>query len=143
LHPHEGVARHVGHDPQRERHDRMQPDQAQGHRYQAERHDRTERGERRAAGDRVRGSRGHGIDEMAGEHRHEQIGDGRPQQAAGNDRSTGRLVQPVPKHEGQHHTYRGGALIDLSGHGVIRLRSRAHRLRLIDERRHQAERTRG
>ena len=43
LHAHEGVARHVGHDPQRERHDRLQPDQAQDHRHQAQRHDGAER----------------------------------------------------------------------------------------------------
>ncbi len=39
LHAHEGVAGHVGHDPQRERHDRVQPDQTQRHRNQTQRHD--------------------------------------------------------------------------------------------------------
>ena len=40
-----------------------------------------------------------------------------------------RLLEPVAEHEGQHHANGGGALVDLSGHGVIRLRSRARRLR--------------
>ena len=128
LHAHEGVARHVGHDPQRERHDRLQPDQAQDHRDQPQRHDRAERQDRRAARGRVRRARGHGIDEMAGEHRHEQIGHGRAQQAGGDDSRADRLVEPVTKHEGQHHANRGGAVVALSGHGVIRLRSRADRL---------------
>jgi hypothetical protein len=35
----------------------------------------------------------------------------------------------VAEHEGQHHTNSGGAPVDLSGHGIIRLRSRADRLR--------------
>ncbi len=54
LHAHESVARHLGHDPQRERHDRMQPDETQGHRDQTKRHDRTESRERRVACGRVR-----------------------------------------------------------------------------------------
>jgi hypothetical protein len=47
----------------------------------------------------------------------------------------------VPKHEGQHHTNSGGALVDLSGHGVIRALRRAP-APLVDERRHIAERKR-
>ena len=57
--------------------------------------------------------------------------DGRAEQAAGDDRGAGRLIEPVAEHERQHHADRGGALVDLSGHGVIRLRSRACRLRWL------------
>ena len=78
---------------------------------------------RRAAGSDA--PDGHGIDQMAREHRHEQVGDGRAEQAAGDDGGADRLVQPVAEHEGQHPANRGGALVDVSGHGVIRLRSRA------------------
>jgi hypothetical protein len=37
----------------------------------------------------------------------------------------------MAKHERDHHAYRGGALVDRSGHGVIRLRWRADRLRWL------------
>jgi len=48
----------------------------------------------------------------------------------------------VPEHERDHHAYGGGTFVDLSGHGVIRLRSRANRLHLDDAVRHQAEQER-
>jgi len=53
LHAHEGVARHVGHDPQRERHDRLQSDQTKRHRDQAQRHDGAKGRERGAARGRI------------------------------------------------------------------------------------------
>src|ERR1700733_7456856 len=62
---------------------------------------------------------------MPREQRHEEVGDGRAEQAAGDDSGTDRLLQPVAKHERQHHANRGGAPVDLSGHGVIRLRTPA------------------
>ena len=129
LQAHEGVARHVGHDPQRERHDRLQPDQAQHHRGEPQRHDRGERRQRRPARRRVGRSRGHGVDQMAGEYRHEQVGHRGSQQAAGNHGRADRLREPVAEHEGQHQADGGGAYPGRGGHGVIRLRSRTRRLR--------------
>jgi hypothetical protein len=87
------------------------------------------------ARDRIGGAHGHRIDQMSGEQRHEQIGDGGAKQAAGNRRHADRLTQPMAKHEGQHHADRRGALAGLVGHGIARLRSRAGRLHRVDERR--------
>jgi hypothetical protein len=129
------ASRHVGHGAQRERHDRAQPDQAQDHRGKAQRHDGAERDECRAARSRIRRARCHRIDEVSGKYRHEQVGHGRAEQTAGNDRGADRLIAPMAKHEGQHHANRGGALVGLIGHGVIRLRSRARRLHRVDARR--------
>ena len=126
LHPHEGVARHVGHDLQRERHDRLQADQAQDHRGQTQRHDAAEGRERRMARIGIRGAGGQRVDEMAGKHRHEEVGHGRAQQAAGHRGGAARLLQPVAEHEGNHHADGGGTFFSLGalgGHGVIRLRS--------------------
>ncbi len=80
------------------------------HRGEPERHDRAESRPRRAARGWVGRARGHGVDEMAGEYRHEQVGHRGPQQAAGNDRGADRLLEPVAEHEGQHHADRGGRL---------------------------------
>ncbi|MGY3075391.1 hypothetical protein ACVWZZ_001762 [Bradyrhizobium sp. LM6.10] len=49
-----------------------------------------------------------GIDQVPREYRHEQVGGGRAQQAANDDKRTPRLLQPVPEHEGQHDAYRCG-----------------------------------
>ena len=54
-----------------------------------------------------------------------------PSRPRDDGRGEHRLMQPVTKHEGQHHTDRGGALVELSGHGVIRLRARAGRLHCL------------
>jgi len=69
-----------------------------------------------------------------------QIGDGRPQQAAGDNSRTDRLGEPVAKHEGQHHTNSGGEPVDLSGHRIFRLHSREP-APLIGARRHGAGRS--
>jgi hypothetical protein len=53
LHPHEGIARHVGHGFQRERHYQLQARQAQDDRHPAERDDAAERHQRRMARSRV------------------------------------------------------------------------------------------
>ena len=49
-----------------------------------------------------------------------------PEQAAGDDGGAAGLLQPVAEHERDHHAYRGGTFVCLSGHGVIRLRLSAH-----------------
>jgi len=71
---------------------------------------------------------------MAGEYRHEQVGDGGPQQAAGNDSGADRLLEPVTKHERQHHANGGEALVDRGGHGVIRVRLARTPAPLVDAR---------
>jgi hypothetical protein len=48
------------------------------------------------------------IDQMSGEYRHEQVGDGCAEQAAGHDQAASGLLQPVPEYEGQHHAYGRG-----------------------------------
>ena len=45
-----------------------------------------------------------------------------PKQAAGDDGGPAGLLQPVSKHERDHHAYRRGSFVFESGHGVIRLR---------------------
>ena len=65
----------------------------------------------RAARGRIGRARGHGVDQTAGEQRHEQVGHGGAEQAAGNDGGAGRLIEPVAEHERQHHADRGGALV--------------------------------
>jgi hypothetical protein len=52
------------------------------------------------------------VDQVAREHRHEQVGDRRPQQAAGDRERTGRLIAPLAKNKRNHHAYRGGSLVD-------------------------------
>ena len=127
LHAHEGVARHVGHDLQRERHDRLQAGQPQDHRHQAQRHDAAEGDERGMPRRRIR--RRPSV--SASTRRPEKIGMNRsaavaPEQAAGDDGGAAGLLQPVAEHERDHHAYRRGTFVCLSGHGVIRLRSCAH-----------------
>ena len=126
LHARERIARHVGHRLQRERHDRLQAGQPQDHRHQAERHDAAEGSERGMPRRRVRSAQGQRIDQAAGEDRHEQVGRGRAEQAAGDDGGAAGLLQPVAKHERDHHAYCRGTFVFKSGHGVIRLRFRAH-----------------
>jgi hypothetical protein len=128
LHPHEGVAPHVGHDPQRERHDRLQSGEAQDHGQQAERNDGAEGRQRGLAGGGLGRATRQSVDQMAREHRHEQVGDGRPQQAAGHCERSGRLIQPVAKNKRNHHTYRSGFPVDCGGHVIIRPCSRTRRL---------------
>ena len=48
------------------------------------------------------------IDQPAGEDRHEQVGRGRAEQAAGDDGGAAGLLQPVAEHERDHHAYRRG-----------------------------------
>ena len=72
------------------------------------------------------GAGGQRVDQMAGKHRHEQVGHGRAEQAAGHRGGAARLLQPVAEHEGNHHADGGGTVFSLGalgGHGVIRLRS--------------------
>ena len=98
--------------------------------------------DRRPPRGRIRRARGHGVDQMAGEQRHEQVGHRGPQQAAGDDGGADRLLEPVAEHEGQHHANGGGAVVARGGHGVIRLRSRTLRLRCLTRGRQRAERGR-
>jgi len=108
----------------------LQAGQPQRHRYETQRHDSAERRERSMARVGIVRATGQRIDQMAGKNRHEQVGRGRAQQAAGDDRGAHRLIEPVPEHERNHHADRGGTVFRLNGHGVIRLRSRANRLHL-------------
>ena len=52
------------------------------------------------------------VDQMAREHRHEQVGDGRPQQAAGDCKRQRRLMAPLAKDKRNDHAYRSGLLVD-------------------------------
>ncbi len=56
---------------------------------------------------------------------------GRAEQTGGDGHGQHRLMQPVTEHEGQHHADRGGAPVELSGHGIIRLCTRTSRLRCL------------
>ena len=58
----------------------------------AQRHDAAEGDQRRVARRRIGRASRQRIDQMAGEQRHEQVGDGRAQQAAGDDQRRGRAV---------------------------------------------------
>ncbi len=119
---------------QRERHDRLQAGQPQDHRHQPQRHDGAECDKRRMPRRRIVCPPREGVDQMAGEHRHEQVGRGRAQQTAGDNGRAARLIEPVPEHERDHHANRGGTVFGSNGHGLIRHRSRARRLHLMDAR---------
>jgi hypothetical protein len=106
LHAREGLLGDIRHDLERERDDRLETDQPQHHGRRAERHDGAERDQRRTARVGIGRTARQRIDQMSGEYRHEQVGDGCAQQAAGHDQAASGLLQPVPEYEGQHHAYR-------------------------------------
>ena len=133
LHAHERVARHVGHDPQRERHDRLQPEQAAGSSTRGRA--TTIAPKATSAAWRAAGSAAPEV--IASTRRPENTGMNRsatvaPSRPAAMAAATTGWLQPVAEHEGQHHADRGGALVELSGHGVIRLRAWRRPAPLLD-----------
>ncbi|MGY4285901.1 hypothetical protein ACVWXO_005121 [Bradyrhizobium sp. LM2.7] len=66
-------------DMKRERHNRLEAGQPQHHGGCAQRHDSAQRHQRRVARIRIGRAARQRVDQMSREHRHEQIGDGRPQ----------------------------------------------------------------
>jgi len=61
-----------------------------------------------------------GVDQLAGKHRHEQVGDGGAKQTEGNDERHHRLLQPVAEHE-RHDDIDRRRLFGSGIHGFIRL----------------------
>ena len=110
----------------------------------AERHDAAEGDQRGVPRRRIRRAQRQRIDQPAGEQRHEQVGRGRAQQAAGDDQRRGAGCSSQWRNtNGITTRIAAGRLSDLSGHGLIRLRSRARRLHLNGRADgHEAERKR-